>query len=746
MRWPFSNWRRGAAGGDDPPPREHANGAIAPAPATASPDAGPGPAAWRGLPPIQRAVTSTPLTAPSLEFARDLAGRRLPDPMISPLGHAITTGGPAGLVSGIATPLVQRATGDGGTRRAGALPAPAPHDHSRAATRRPTTSVALPRPGTTPAADPNDSSEANALPVDEPVRPPAAADAPLIPTRSLAVIEPTAGIPAIGATRVAEETAPAPVLSVARTVASASVAASVDAAGPPRVAADVTGVEGIPSPAARSISPDHRSVGQPGDAPGGLEQPIVARRTLGESRRLGLGAPLAGPPPAIGRAGERSDLPLARLARPASPGPSIAPEPSVRAVPAARAASMPLPRLVVARVSASAPGTSIDGSPEATVASAAPPDGPGPVADEVTPDRSFGEADGAADDSSIDRSRPLTGDTPIGVSRRAIGEPTAAGDIGVAPGMHAEALPLAPGPAIVWARDAIDAGSRFGAGAPRGVDAEDDGVLPPAGRATEAGSSSGQSGAASGPSGDATPSFASPSFTSGPALVTAPLITGRAMRASLAGAPAVLGLGSAGGPGPVVARLASASSGATRAGADPVRTSSIGADRPLVPTARGAAVQRDTGPGLDRSSGGPTLALAPGARTAPVGGGAFAGSTPALPLMRSSAGTVGHVAHMTGESDGAGWTAGAGFTTVAAAPGPFVQREVQINELDVTPSGGAAGGAGAAGAAHGATAPAAGGAGTDYEELAEQLFDKIRARLTSELLLDRERAGMLVDG
>ena len=116
--------------------------------------------------------------------------------------------------------------------------------------------------------------------------------------------------------------------------------------------------------------------------------------------------------------------------------------------------------------------------------------------------------------------------------------------------------------------------------------------------------------------------------------------------------------------------------------------------------------------------------------------------------MRSSAATVGRVARLTGESDGAGWTAGAGFTTVAAAPGPFVQRAVQINEPDATPTGGGAGeaGAGAAGAGPGGSAAAAGGAGTDYEELAEQLFDKIRARLTSELLLDRERAGMLVDG
>ena len=51
--------------------------------------------------------------------------------------------------------------------------------------------------------------------------------------------------------------------------------------------------------------------------------------------------------------------------------------------------------------------------------------------------------------------------------------------------------------------------------------------------------------------------------------------------------------------------------------------------------------------------------------------------------------------------------------------------------------------AGSAAGQPGATA--AGGEGTDYEELAEQVYDKIRARLMTELLLDRERAGMLVD-
>ena len=592
MRWPFSNWRRSAGGGDDPPPDEHADGAITPDPSAASPDTGGGPAAWRELPPIQRAVSAAPLTAPSVEFARDLAGRRQPDPMISSLGHAITTGGPAGLVSGIATPLVQRAAAGVDRQRASALPAPAAPDRARGAIRRTTTSAVLPRAGAAPAADPGDSAEATAGPVAEPARPNAPADAPLIPARSLPVVEPAAGTPAIAATRVAEMSAPAPVFSVARVIAAATDAASVDAAGTPRVAADAAGVEPLARPASVSLASDDGSAGQPGDASSGPERPIVARRTLGESRRLGLGAPLAGPPPASGRAGERSDLPLARLPRAAAPGPSTAPEPSLPAVAAARAASMPLPRLVVARASTSATETTPDGGPEVAAASAAPPDGPDPIADGATLGRSFGEEGDSRDEPSIDRSRPLTGATPIGVSRQAIGESMAASDDGVAPGLRAEALPLAPGPAIARPSDALSARSGVDADEPGDVNLED-GAAPPAIHALEGGSASDPSG--SGRS----------SFMSGTALGAAPLVAGRVMRASLADAPAILGRGPVEGPGPVVARPASSSSGATRAGAGPVRTSALGADRPGTPPARGAAVQREMGPALDRVLGRP---------------------------------------------------------------------------------------------------------------------------------------------
>ncbi|MDR3545804.1 MAG: hypothetical protein P4L30_08590, partial [Candidatus Limnocylindrales bacterium] len=114
MRWPFRSWLRGTAGLEDDSPG--APGTSMPGTSTPEADTDAGappagearPAAWRELAPVQRAVGETPVTAPSTAFARGLAGRRVPEPMLAPLAHDMTADGPAGLVSGIAVPLVQR--------------------------------------------------------------------------------------------------------------------------------------------------------------------------------------------------------------------------------------------------------------------------------------------------------------------------------------------------------------------------------------------------------------------------------------------------------------------------------------------------------------------------------------------------------------------------------------------------------------------------------------------------------------
>ncbi len=111
------------------------------------PDPGAGRTAWRDLPPLQRAVGAAPLTAPSAEFARDLAGRRAPDLMVAPLGHDVTADGPAGLVSGIAVPLVQRAAVNADPRSSVAAPPATRGRHRPTAQRGLTTTATLPSSG-----------------------------------------------------------------------------------------------------------------------------------------------------------------------------------------------------------------------------------------------------------------------------------------------------------------------------------------------------------------------------------------------------------------------------------------------------------------------------------------------------------------------------------------------------------------------------------------------------------------------
>jgi hypothetical protein len=89
-----------------------------------------------------------------------------------------------------------------------------------------------------------------------------------------------------------------------------------------------------------------------------------------------------------------------------------------------------------------------------------------------------------------------------------------------------------------------------------------------------------------------------------------------------------------------------------------------------------------------------------------------------------------------------GWSAGSGFVAQSASEPAVVQRAVVIDEVaaqvDASPGAGATeGGTGGTGA---------GGAGQDYEEIADRVYDRIRSRFATELLLDRERMGLLIDG
>lgn len=85
-----------------------------------------------------------------------------------------------------------------------------------------------------------------------------------------------------------------------------------------------------------------------------------------------------------------------------------------------------------------------------------------------------------------------------------------------------------------------------------------------------------------------------------------------------------------------------------------------------------------------------------------------------------------------------GWSAGAGFA-VNAPDGLAVQRTVTIDEVSSQVESPAEG-------RGGSEASAGGAGGQDYEEIADRVYDRIRSRFATELLLDRERMGLLIDG
>lgn len=85
---------------------------------------------------------------------------------------------------------------------------------------------------------------------------------------------------------------------------------------------------------------------------------------------------------------------------------------------------------------------------------------------------------------------------------------------------------------------------------------------------------------------------------------------------------------------------------------------------------------------------------------------------------------------------------------LAGAPIP-IQRAVEIPEIEVRPAPNepAPGASPSPGASPGSPAASASPAERDHEldELARRLYGRIRARLSAELLADRERAGLITD-
>ncbi len=709
MRWPFSLLFPGDR--DAPAAADgRAGGSGAPAGGEANvPAAPPRPAAWRGMAPVQRTVGSAPLTAPAGPFARALASRRRPDPILRPLAHDVAADGPAGLVSGIAAPLVTPVSAAAAHAEAATLPVAADAVQRRSRT----VSVAQLSLGGANAVgdDSGGGGAASALP------------GPLV--RKLPVAG-TAGN-ALAATRVAVTTAPEPSRPRARPAgvtaqrraeaadgpADAPGASSGTVAAPmadPAGALSVQGSAGPPPGATGTAPVADAAVQAEGDAP------AVQRRTLGESRRLGLGAPLARRPESR-QAPQAATLPLARPPAPAMPPTRVA---------SAAPASLPILRLAAPPAApgspASVPGADAAGSP--------PADGAGPG---VASDRDAEAPTAPAAPST----RPLLGDP----ARRA-GTPSGEG-----PGDHDD-----------------------GAGGP----ATDAGPLPVARLATDSGPSTpatrAPGGEIGGPGGEGAPSLAATARPS----ATAPLVATRAaadartpLRSTVASpppaAPVVVARRAAGpavsGPEPSVR------SGEGRPPGVPLGRATAPEGRLLGATVPGASLQRSA---ADRASGpawtagrgdgravpaaGPPLVVsrssgslsAPGG-TPPGSAAAARGGPPSpgggidlpLPVVSRLAADAASTAPAPGTA--LGWTPAGGFAPAAADVGPVIQRVVEIGEVSAEVGQGSPASDGGPGAGGGAGTP-------DYEEIAEHVYDRIRSRIALELLLDRERMGLLIDG
>ncbi len=372
-----------------------------------------------------------------------------------------------------------------------------------------------------------------------------------------------------------------------------------------------------------------------------------------------------------------------------------------------------------------------------------------------------GPAD-AADAAAVPSpARPLVGGSPIGVSRRAIDEPAmtdadaeSPADTGAGAGAPPRAwtsvaAPGGTGPAGTPGAGPTSEPTAANSAPAAGPDAGPAASATAAATGTRAAPSTpgfpvrasfGSTPAARGAAGTSAAAGTSQIAPTAPASV--PLVAARAIGSSPASSIASLGRRPADGPLPVVARLASGSP-AIRA-ADATRGwSQPPVERLGATTDRGTALQREVLPagarptqGSGRAGTSTSISAFPLAYAATPGAAAVAASP-----------EPGAVASETADC-ALGWTPATGFTSIATTPGLSVQRAVQIDGVTIAPDASAAGtaeaGAAAAGQAGGAAARA-GGAAPDLEELADSLYDRIRSRLTSELLLDRERSGTLVD-
>ncbi len=244
MRWPFG--RKSSRGAGPPAAIDAAPAAVA------RPDA-----AWRSLPAIQRAIGDPPVVAPAAPFAAALATRQPPGLALEALGHEVSPLAAPGVLIGLAGPPT--------ALNSGRLELPV----QRATQGVPAAHAEAPgwssfdEPWAEPLAGSPATPEARGRPTAE-----------LVDSRP-------AGAPAVQR-------------STARATLTSSSATSVDVAPAGRL--DLRPASA--APLFRDAGPASPAVQAPVGAPvqraqvAAPPEPPIRRPTLGEARRLGLGAPL----------------------------------------------------------------------------------------------------------------------------------------------------------------------------------------------------------------------------------------------------------------------------------------------------------------------------------------------------------------------------------------------------------------------------------------------------------------------
>jgi len=714
---------------------------------------------WAALPPIQRAAGDLEPTAQARQFAAGLPGAVGVPLALRPLGHARGADAPAGLVAGLPVPpaayagrepmvLAQRRPAERARLSWPEWGAAAEEAPEPAVEPEPAFEDVAEAPGAAPAPPPPVPAP---RPVAQPVREPghvaaAAAEA----------------APAVAPEALPVAVEPRPVRAVP--VEAAPPSLTVSRFSPPPVSLDVRPAAAPPRQSAAAAAAEP-AMAMPDAEPS-------RRLNVGQSRRMGLGAPLSTPVvPAVQRSVETFPTAAAPEAPPASepaPAPSeaVLEPPSAAAPPELAAVAEPEPT-----VGADLPVQPLLDAPVVRARRASAPDAaPGMPAPEPAP--AAQAVTGVPPSPPGDLGRPI-----YRVQRRpAAGTPAPAGDAGPAMSPMTVGPVTPPTAPVVHAVQRIDAEplgaldlplAPATAPPPSAVEAEPDVPTPPPTIA-----SAGPPPAPAWPEPLAAPdaplpvvadvASAAPAAPAGPPQQARPASSGPAPAGPVGPAAAA----SAPVPALVVSRRvavpagtpAAASAAPARAeaaitlplvGSRPLALASEAAPAPpaeplvvarsleAAPAAPApllvAPVARDE-PALSLPMAMP-LAVAPAAATATA---AAMGPTtaPVWPVVQASREPVG-----TGESPLAAPVVAQMPEAVVAQPMPAeivpafaAPADVPVQRADdgAAPASGGPGGAG-------------GHSDKELDDLARQLYDRLRSRLRMELLVDRERAGLITD-